>query len=79
MDAADLPAVHSHLDHALRHLEVSLALTADVAGDERFTADERFALNADAAEAGLLIDRLTRAIAGPTLDRELAQLMRTVD
>ena len=79
LDAADLPTVHSHLDHALRHLEVARALTVGVADDERFTADERFALNADAAEAGLLIDRLTRAIAGPTLDRELARLMHIVD
>ncbi len=79
MEAVDLPAVRSHLDHALRHLEVARALTVGVADDERFTAVERLALNEDAAEAGLLVDRLTRAIAGPTLDLELARLMPVID
>jgi len=79
LDAVDLPAVRSHLDHALRHLEVASALTVEATDDGQLTADERFALNEDAAEAGLLIDRLTRAIAGPSLDLELARLMHVAD
>lgn len=71
--------MHSHLDHALRHLEVASALTVGITDNDQLTADERFALNEDAAEAGLLIDRLTRAIAGPSLDLELARLLHVVD
>lgn len=77
--ATELPTVLSHLDLALRHLEDASALAATLNEDDELTGLERFVLNDDAAEAGLLIERLTRTIAGPTLDEELARFLYVVE
>jgi hypothetical protein len=77
--AADLPALRRHLDLALRHLEDADAMASSVTGDVPLTAIERFTLNEDVAEAGLLVERLSRAIAGTSLEEELARFLHTVD
>jgi hypothetical protein len=77
--AADLPAVHAHLDLAVRHLEDARELIASLTEHADLTALKRSSLNDDAAEAGLLIDQLTRTIAGSSLDEELARFLHAMD
>jgi hypothetical protein len=73
--ADDLPALHTHLDLALRHLEAASALTSGLTETPELATTARYAVNEDAAEAGLLIDRLTHAMAGASLDDEFARLL----
>lgn len=78
MSSIDLAVAEGHLDMALRHLEtVSAILKPSVVDtlDTRGRAD----LNGLAAEAGVLIDRIVRTIAGDDFERELARFADVVD
>lgn len=74
MSVADLVTAGGHLDVALRHLETAHALVSQGDIFEELDAHERFQLNGTAAEAGVLIDRITRTIGGRNLANELAAL-----
>jgi hypothetical protein len=71
--------VHAHLDLAVRHLEDARGLVASLTESADLTAIQRFSLNDDAAEAGLLIDQLTRTVAGSSLDEALARFLHAMD
>ena len=77
--AADLAAAEGHLDIALRHLETAHALV----GQDQQLADlagvERFAINGITAEAGVVIERIARIVAGEDLEQELARLSDSPD
>jgi hypothetical protein len=77
--AADLFAVESHFDLALRHLESAHAIATPLLDAAETGAFERHELNDAAAEAGVLIEQLTRLIAGSSLDEGLGRLVHTVD
>jgi hypothetical protein len=76
--AADRLATESHLDAALRHLETARVLAVQLDGDDMNVLD-RLQLNDVAAEAGVLIEQITRALSGVDLDGEFARLFDLPD
>lgn len=78
MDAVDRAVVEGHLDMALRHLETLEAVLVPAVVDA-LDARGRAVLDGGAAQAGALIDRIVRVVAGQDLVRQLSRLAEASD
>lgn len=79
MNASDYFVAENHLDMALRHLESASALAAGLAPEADFASSGHEELQELTAEAGVLVERISRTVAGIDLDDDLRRLFDQID